>query len=517
MKQLLVMAAVVLFGGCMTFPMEDSAPYTSGPEKRDVPHWYAESTAAIFPTGGPRSDDDCVLGRMIVASSSGAAGDPGTPAILLRDFHNTAADLTPLDHAKIQGIDGKDDLTITADHILVRRATGELILIWGGVTWDDEFPGATPAWSSVDVRGDGRKGLRAVLYSFRSFDCGSTWTAMKEIDAGDSNLLNGDLGWPRDNWHGGFDRLEAYADPFTGNVYLTAWSVSGGRPSIPTVPQRAHMVLFLLRPGQTQWELLVSFEASGSNTGTFDSVDVPMVMATTNQGRLYLAQCDGGTVKLYWMNKDHIAIGNKSLSGKMDLVKAGEGNDCATLPAGSIAGGFDSYYDSWPLLSRWYAGPSSGGVRLAYPMVENGRQVARILMINDLTGPKIDVTELTTLDAGDRSIVQAAFIENDPTEMQTLTDVTAMYWLAGNREAMQAEYTIWRGPFFEKTKALSVSNGKTVSWVPKLYGNWGGDYFRGASYAAGGKVFYFMQWPQSDATAAEPNSNLHYRVVAAKP
>jgi hypothetical protein len=514
--QRLLAVVIVLFAGCTTFPMKDSAPYTSGPKNRPIPHWYAESTSAIIPSGGPRSDSDCPTGRMIVVSGSGAAGDTANPAIFLRNFGDSAEDIKPLDHAKIAGLTAKDDLTISGDNMLVRRANGDLVLVWLGITWD-AFPGTPPAWAGIDPRNNGRIGERAAIYTFVSSDCGNSWSALTEVDSGDTGLLNAELGVPRGGWFGGFDREEVYADPFTGNIFMTVSSVSGGHPSIPSEPIRFHMLLFVLRPGAPKWDLLTFFEASGSNAGTFENTNVPMVMTTTAEGRLYLAQCVGGAVKLYWMDAGAIAIGSETLSGKMHVVKAGEGKDCAIVPGGTFPGNFNSYHASWPLISRWY-GAGTGGVRIAYPIVEQGRQLVRIMQVDDLSEPQISAGELTTLSKpGPLSIVQGAFIENDPTELQTSTDVTAMYWLAADKETMRAEYMIWRGPAFEPVRSLAVNNGQPVTWVPKLYNTWAGDYIRGASYADQGKFFYFMQWPQSDAAAAHPNSNLHYRVVAAKP
>lgn len=513
--QRLLAVVVLLLGGCTTFPMKNSAPYTSGPKNRPVPHWYAESTAAIIPASGPRSDADCASGRMIIASGSGAAGDTSNPAIFLRSFPNTAIEIAALDHARIAGFDAKDDLTISGDNMLVRRANGDLVLIWLGITWD-AFPGQVPSWSNISPRNNGRKGERAAIYTFVSSDCGESWTALPEVDSGDSNLLNGELGVPRNGWFGGYDREEAYADPFTGNIFMTVSSVSGGHPEIPNVPIRHHMLLFVLRANTTKWELLTSFEASGSNAGTFDNTNVPMVMSTTPQGRLYMAQCVAGAVKLYWMDKDAIAAGSKTLTGKTVAIKAGQDKNCAIVPAGTIPGKFDSYHAAWPLMSRWW-GPGEGGVRIAYPMVEQGRQVVWFVQIEDQKGPEITVGELLTVRSPSRSIVQGAFIENDPTELATGTDVTAMYWLAADEKEMRAEYMVLRGPAFPPIQSLSVKDGQPVTWVPKLYKTWGGDYIRGASYAEKGKIFYFMQWPQSDPATAHPSSNLHYRVVAAVP
>lgn len=517
-----------MFGNCQPTKnskptLESSLAYTSGPAGREIPHWYAESTSAVIPPqGAPRGDSDCPKGRMLISTGSGAAGDPGTPAIIPRDLGDTTtADPSPIPHSSLGGLSANDYLPVSGDNILTRRKNGDLVLVWAGITWDP-FPNDTPVWSGYD-HVYGHKGVRGALFSWVSSDCGTSWQPLTTIDSGDSKLLNGDCGWPREGWHGGFDREEVYADPFTGNLYLTAGSVSGGHPSFKA-PGRSHMLLFVLRPGATSWELLVSFDGTNpQNQTNFESVGAPVAMTTTEQGRLYLAQCVGDKPTLYWMDKEAIASGQKTLSGKADIFFGPEKpenqkpeNKCATLPAGSIAGNFASYYASWPIISRWYAGPSSG-VRIAYPAVEGGQQVARIIAVNDTSGPKIDVTPLTTLNAGNLSLLQAAFIENDPTEAKGKTDVTAMYWLAADQKAMWASYTIFRGPIFQDVKYLSAADGNPRSWVPQLYAQWGGDYLRGAFFFDGKDLNYFMQWPESDNSTTKPNLNLHYRIIKVNP
>ncbi|MEA2238906.1 MAG: hypothetical protein QOC81_3630 [Thermoanaerobaculia bacterium] len=518
---LIVAASFSLLTACKTTAPDDALAYTSGPGGMKTPHWYAESTSAMITATGPRTDGDCMNGRLVIASGSGAAGDPGTPAIILRDLNDTTTvDPAPLDHSVLEGVTATNDyLQISGDHVLVRRKNGDLVLVWAAMTWRP-FPNGKPAWGDY-LYTNGHKGVRAGLFSWTSSDCGKSWKALTLFDSGDSKVVNGDTGWPRATWFGGFDREEVYADPFSGNVYLTTSSRSGGHPDFPQFAARSHMLLLVLKPDATAWHVLVARDSSAAADNNFDSISPPVEMTTTEQGRLYMAQCNGITPVLYWMDAVAIAAGKSTLSGKLEIPfgplkgPLAEVNKCATLPGGSIAGNFDSYYASWPLISRWYSGPA-GGVRIAYPAISDGRQVVQIMGINDTGGPKIDVTSLATLDGGSYSILQGAFIENDPTEFRGKTDITAMYWLEGDKDELRASYTFFRAPFFDKPKVLSTKSGQPYTWVPKLYGNWAGDYVKGASAYDGTAFNYFMQWPESEAGVATPNLNLHYRILKAK-
>jgi hypothetical protein len=192
------------------------------------------------------------------------------------------------------------------DNLLIKLKDGSLMAIRQGGTWETVSP--KPSWW-YQVRINNKPlGTRVPEFVFRSTDCGETWERLSIIDPID--FEDGRYARPRpgENAFGGFNRPEAYADPWTGYVYVSvnaAWGplVDYSTGQVLEDGGSTHIVLQSTDGGKT-WKIIFKFR---------EPVWTPIVMTSTPNGRLCLftrgATASGETEARLYYSK----LGSQSL------------------------------------------------------------------------------------------------------------------------------------------------------------------------------------------------------------
>jgi hypothetical protein len=231
----------------------------------DLGSWWAEVTTLAI---GPGENPSCPNGRLFFGNSYHvlATDLDGNPAPLATNPWSPTYTETHPPH-------------IVYDNQLLKLKNGALLLTTLGGSWNDNVS-PKPAWWNSTVEYPAKKkalpGARAVMWTFRSDDCGASWKQVSTIDAAtlvvpappNGRPVKGFCGWPRlrDDGStkkaalGGWDAHFAYADPHDGSVYVAmicaygsakvndeqdatilvrskdsgrSWSVIGSRPGRP--------------------------------------------------------------------------------------------------------------------------------------------------------------------------------------------------------------------------------------------------------------------------------------------
>ena len=458
-----------------------------------TPRTEVETTAALVPATatGPGL---CFVesGVTLLSRALTAGGDIGALAPVA---------LPPL---------GASESSLAIDNMLVRLRRGELLLIRQSQSAAEVTapPKAAAVFSEWKDYIDGRRAVQAL---WRSSGQGRAWARLPSLDS--ALVLDGACGWPQEvdgkPWVGGWDRPEAYVDPWRGTVFLTIGCRSG------TVPK--------FRPQYFDQELLC---VSGDDGETWKVTRQlprwePVVMTTSADGRLYLAQAvgmDATSLKchLVWLDSPYDSVGGEADVFHGDPSKPE--NHCAQLAADRLVPKVGQPNVVPPTLSRVTGKKGEHVVRLAYPAVVDGRQVEHVVVVRVDAGGAIHTTPGPTIVAEDPkgSVLQAVFVETDRVDraLDDRCDTALLYWMETApsrgemvaRGALVAGPSTWSAPF-----PLSRAKGARRSWTP--HGEWLGDYMKGA-FAFDGKLLRFLaQWPESNP----PNIDLHAVVVSVAP
>ena len=400
---------------------------------------------------------------------------------------------------------GSLESSLAIDNMLVHLRSGELLLIRQSQTTEPVTSPPAAAKAFVEWR-DYIGGRRAVQAMWRSSDRGTRWTRLPNLDA--ALVLEGACGWPQEvngkPWVGGWDRPEAYVDPATGTVFLTMGCVAGSPPQF-----RSHYldqeILFVSRDDGESW----------TPTARFARWE-PIAMTTTAGGRLFLAHAvgmDATSLKchVYWMDPPWTKIGGEADAFYGDPAKSS--NRCIQLPSERVVPRVGQPNVIPLTLSRVKARKGEHVVRLAFPAVDAGRQVERVVVVRvGATGP-IEVDPGPTFSAADPkgSVLQAVFVETDGADGDVGSDAALLYWMEGMpvtgqmtaRGALVTGRDGW-SPAFD----LARSAGERRSWTP--HEEWLGDYMKGAFGHDRDRLWFLAQWPES----SPPNIDLHANVVS---
>ncbi len=388
------------------------------------------------------------------------------------------------------------DNFVSADQHVLRLANGQLYVSWLYSSSAALTP--QPDWWDV-VAGNG-SGLpassRGSMLQLISKNCGQTWTRLPDLDS--AVVDGGKWAWPQgsgaDNttpWIGGWDRQEIYADPFGGRLFATMRATTG------TLPQYAaqhaddsYLFLYSDDNGHNWIKSPIQFPAWE-----------PLFMTSTPSGRLFLGHCigtdQGNRVVVYWIDpKD---LGGSAPTGST-VIGNGTGtfNECETLAQDKLGNVTVEYQ---PLVSLSRMGTSTSQrdtVRVAYPRLENGRQVRFVIGVSvgpDGSALQIPLQVIRATDANG-SVLFATFVESDGSDAR-LTNVAMLYWLeTTNGGTLVARYAMVKDGWEWTTPAdLSVSNGTRLEWNPD--GSWIGHYIRGGFYADASAFRYVALWPEN--------------------
>ncbi len=454
------------------------------------------------PARGPRSEVETTAA--VIPPSGGNAGlafvDSGQ-WLLARRFDRGGAvggiekvDLPPL---------GPGESSLAIDNMLVRLRSGKLLLLRQSQTTAlvTSPPAAAEAFAKWREYTGGNRAFQAV---WRSSERGRKWTRLPNLDS--ALVLDGKCGWPQEvhgkPWVGGWDRPEAYVDPWTGTVFLTMGCTSGTAPAFRDHYFECEMLLVSRDEGAT-WT--VAFQVPRWE---------PVVMTSTRDGRLFLCHAVGMDAKslkcrLYWLDPPWTKA-----AGEADVFYGNPEkpeNRCVQIASDLLVPRVGQPNVVPPTLSRVAGGPGGHTVRLAFPSVEGGRQVQRVVTARIDGRERLRTEPGPTFEAEDPrgSVLQAVFVETDRIEFPRDSDAALLYWMetapAGGemvaRGVLVRGERQWSEPFH-----LSVAGGKRRAWKP--HGEWLGDYMKGAFAFDGESLLFLAQWPESSPPGIALRANV---------
>lgn len=408
---------------------------------------FPEIAAAVAPPS-----PSCPLGRIILNAG-------GSGSITSRPLYKTDGTIDTTSSPPLIAYPVVPSSGAGQDPNLLRLGDGTFLAESHGAFWG-AFPGTPPAWAGEYVGGVQNARWDANLA--RADSCGGNWQAsppfdLVAIDGGKYSIprpagavdTNGVPSNPdvscsaqasfeghRVWWIGGGDRPEMYYCPFTGNVYMAFWGVSGpycSSPSDTTPPFDFGLVVVSHDNGQT-WQKLAEIEPSP-----------PIVMTSTPDGRLFMFDITGDEAHLFYTTPTApggtpVFVSPPTPCGLGACPFVVNKLDSTGVPV-AYGDGAD-FHDTEPLpgISRISTDRESSKVRLAYPTRNaSGMQEERIIRVEvppeggmPLAKP---IGVLGTADPQDHAV--AYFDFNDPDVSSAppggLANTSMAYWLEAPR------------------------------------------------------------------------------------
>jgi hypothetical protein len=386
------------------------------------------------------------------------------------------------------------------DNQVLKLKDGSLLAMRASIYWGDVNP--KPAWwNTVQIQGS-PKGARVGTMCWTSSD-GRTWKSAGFVDP--LATLKGRYAVPRpkpqepdgcpDGCYGGFDRMEAYADPYTGYVYSTS-SATGGAlfdSSGKQVEGRADTtMLWRSTDSGKTWEMIFEFGAW-----------TPIVMTSTPDGRLYLYSCVGLQPTL-WFGQP---MGGTSMSfhGPFNV-------GLTNVPVGAD----DLYgalvYKATNSIARVSADASGSKVRISYPY-QNSDGRTSVAFANVTIPAGAAATPQATLawavdPAKGATILASAFIDGDAAAAAMKSNTALFYWIEGSGTAGASPpdgSARVMGMLFRGEHEVSDPIEIGTSFSPN-YSQ--GHYTGSGSFVELGRQKFFVHWGRQDG--------LFGRVVAVK-
>jgi hypothetical protein len=451
---------------------------------------------------GPKFNSECLGGQIVLLTWS---SDRPQKYFLHRNLYDPSGwfyEKAETNSAK--KIVTRTEHEIRGDPILIKLKDGSILAFRLLRTWEpvNQTP---PWWNQFKMEHcNFNYGCRGATGVWKSTDCGKTWDLIAVIDP--INFENGDYAWPRPNrdengnitaidrgWHASFDRIEAYADPWSGHIYFSGYIAAGPKINYQTgeeyAPKKETHFFLRSKNGGVTWELIKKF----------DGVSTPLVMTSTPNGRLYVYTVIGTTPTLYYtlLNKPGVVFS----SPKIIFYKVGQ----EILPAGidSIYHNMNSKYTN--SISRVTVKGTSSKVRLSYQFVDaiNNQKTAIAIVKVDIPDDNSEpiVTAIRTFRAINpySSILSATFVDPDPESINLVRAETSFfYWVEGSTNPntyAYARYSLFSG---DKNSSEPVVLGEpwrpTKSVAHYMYG--------GAYSMADGSLNFLGQWVQDDGIRA---------------
>ena len=426
------------------------------------------------------------------------------------------------------------------DNILVKSAPGTLMMVRAGASW--RAPASKPNWwNNYKIQGN-PNGSRIVLFILQSKDCGKTWQEISTVDPMDFD--NGQYAAPRPimNAFGGWDRPEAYFDPFTKALYVTVNAAAGimnaqgkitkakdanGKETNADAQYITHF-LFKSADGGKTWKKLHQFDGW-----------TPIVMTSTPNGRLYLYSAIGTQPYLKY---SLASTGHTTFSAWYPVNYHLANDEKAIFPVGVNPAYSCATYKATNSIARATSGMDSK-VRLSYPIMngsyQTGVAVFEATIEGDQKPPVLkSLALLYAQKASKGSILASGFVEADVSMPASAKTTKSMFWwveeqpttadpkflkdpqgklvmLNGNPvfncSAFAADISA-RYLMFENSQALGFpkslplsSNGLNApkTWnIPNIDQRYYGDYAYGGSFFWNGNLYFFGQWREQQTVSA---------------
>lgn len=381
-----------------------------------------------------------------------------------------------------------DSAIIGTDNQLVRMMDGALLCIRASSIWTHLQN--TP-YSGENIEGERNskhKGLRDCIHFFRSIDGGITWSKYSEIDFG--KILNGKYGFPQDKggyWQGGGDREEIYICPFTNNMYLSTRIKCGLKNH--STHQNTNVVFWSKDMGKN-WELLQDGIAAWS----------PLVMTSTQDGRLFLFHVIGQTPTIYYSTSPVHAGVKPQISHGYPVFYVENGKN---VPSQVDTNNMVNIVFDTPSISRIGVDNNCSKVRVVYHSTNSaGRQTAKIIRIvvkNPNQSPLVSPIASIEAENKNSSVIHFTFVDPDYVDLPRGTDSnrSVLYWIESPIKNTQpatfsAKYVTLEGDFNISTPAyLSLNNGYPRSWYDIADPS---HYMTGGFFWRNDMLNYLCQW-----------------------
>jgi hypothetical protein len=485
---------------------------------------YFENTAKVIAPG-----TGCKDGRIVVVT-----GEPRpTAKIFHRPLYNNNGNIDFVSSTTELAFPTGSTKAIATDNQIIRLKDGSLLALKNGYVWD-AITQNPPAWIDETITGgtNERKGLRNGVLLFRSLNCGKSWNLYSTIDNG--TFLQGKYGVPRPAsdvdgdgkleadvppseqgkhpdgslmWYvGGIDRTEIYACPFTGNVYLTGYVVSGPYKSINKLKT---CVLLYSKDNAKTWEAVKEDLPVGA----------PIVMTSTPNGRLFLFMAKGSQPTVYFSTSPLKPKEKPVMSPGYPVNYVENGTK---IPNATVQPSNPKDKKTWivdmtlkvnhPSISRNSTTTTSNKIRAAYHSLNsNGMQETRVISIdvqNPDKAPVVKPVKVVEADnPKDYSVLYFNFIDPDyiDTPGSFSSNTSVAYWIEVPRVAIAQKkyairYMVFEGDYNGSCPDyLSVKDGKPRNWSKRSDI---GDYMTGGFFWKDNKLNYLAQWVEPDGIKA---------------
>jgi hypothetical protein len=293
---------------------------------------------------------------------------------------------------------------------------------------------------------------------------------------------------------GGWDRIEAYVDPWNGKIYVSMNAAGGPIVDYNTWKQTASddwtNYIVQSSDGGRTWQLIHTLSAW-----------TPMVMTSTSNGRLFIYSVIGSQPTLFYslLNSQPMKF-----SGPVNInYNVADGNSVVPLPASVDPMYSELVYKATNSISRISVNGASSKVRLSYQWLDKNSRTAvavvRVEVPNDTTPPI--VTPLSIFQAANtgNSILSTTFVDPDPAGATTAeANISLLYWVEGSTDSTRegiVRYSMFRGDS-NGTAPQTLGGPYKPVWSVAHY------LYGGSFLYPNGDLGYLAQWVQSDGIRA---------------
>jgi hypothetical protein len=388
------------------------------------------------------------------------------------------------------------------DNQLLLLQDGSLLGIKAGYISSD-LP-SPPAWfNTCAISGQTSQQARNAIFAFRSTDAGKNWSLLSVIDA--AVVSGGDFGWPQgDGSHagngsggvGGFDRCEAYQDPFTGRIYVSGGGDGGPyKKSDGTVVSKHAGVVFVSTDNGVTWSEQARFPNQGKG-------GAPYVMTSTPNHPLVVFNLWNGPT-LYHLDKNA-----SKLSAGQDVTLNVDGTSFGVQGDAGIG----DLRGAPACVARVGAQGNRDEVWVAYPTLnDHSHQIYKVCLVtfdsSGSSGNPPSVQEVVTIQAQDpvnRCVALGQFVQDvlPSPPSGNPANFTLFYWVdAPPSTAADPNHLVVRGKLLcnrvghYQVTDLSVAGGATRSFNRFAMG----DYFKGGAFVWNSDLNFLAQWVEQDA------------------
>ena len=475
-----------------------------------------ENTAVVI---APNKNNACPNGKIITNT-----GEP--LGIYTRDLNQiNDPSVAPTKAATPTVSDG----WLGTDNALVKGKDGATVyLLRNGVSWAN-VTNKPKWWSQYKIQNQ-PNGSRVVTFVLQSKNCGASFEYVSKIDPLDFD--NGKYAVPRPvgGYFGGWDRMEAYVDPFNGNIFASmnaAAAVADANGKITPGKDKdgkskddeiyTHFLFKSSDNGKT-WTKLHEFGAW-----------TPIVITSTPNGRVYLYSLMGSEPMISY---SLLSSGNTKFSDWKPVHYKLFNLAPITSGVNGVYG--CAVYKATNSISRVSLDANSSKVRISYPLVNGSNQTGVAIAQIEVSDTSNPVEKPIALIYGQNfdksSILSSQFIEPDA-DAAGKTNKAAFYWVeaepVGNAPQITknakgeekldcfafagkvtANYAIINSELpmgLPTGEFLSKTSTANRSWTVQNLNGQGrfyGDYAYGGSYYSNGRLHFLGQWREPDSIQA---------------